>query len=267
MMRRFLVTFLITFLITFLLSIVGIEAALAAVDPWGVRYFDDVQSIWQASAPDVTGYSFKPGRYIFGPTAFTIEADGLRAVPGRDSNGPRVAFVGDSVTFGQGVNDADTWVSLMAAALRLNAMNHGRSAYSIANVARVLDGIDGCAVFLTIANDPAPAQHYRASRPYPALWLSRYLMLILTPPAIPAYSDRYAPLYEAVAARPDTLILAFDDGEYGNIMRDEYGAVLIPPFTSRISVSDAHADAEGNRQIADAARPIIQNWLDEHDCT
>ena len=118
MMKRFLVTFLITFLITFLLSIVGIEAALAAVDPWGVRYFDDVQSIWQASAPDVTGYSFKPGRYIFGPTAFTIEADGLRAVPGRDSSGPRVAFVGDSVTFGQGVNDADTWVSLMAAALQ-----------------------------------------------------------------------------------------------------------------------------------------------------
>lgn len=254
-------------LLIILTTFATVEASLRVLDPWGARYFDDVQAIWAASTPDVTGYTFVPGRYDFGSTTFTIDPDGNRAVPGRFAGGARVAFVGDSVTFGQGVNDADTWVSRVASALRLDATNHGRSSYSVTNVARVLEGIEGCAVFLTIANDPAHAQEYRAERPYPSLWLTRYLQLALFPGDTPQMAERFAPLYASIAARPDTLILAFDDGGYGDILRTRFGAQLIAPFTRRISIADAHADAAGNRQIAAAALPVIDDWLDKHDCT
>lgn len=251
----------------------SLELLLRATDPLGVVYFDDVAFLWSTRREAAHGYDHIPGIYRVGSRfSFTIMPDGNRYTPGRFRGGARVTFVGDSQTFGYGVDDGDVWVSRVASALRIDALNTGRSGYNIENIAPLVDDVDGCIVWLTLSNDPGAPVRYsdRAAQESIASYLGqtlRVLILSRTGYTTAPITDAVRPLYEAIAARPDTLILALDDKNYGTIVREEYGAVLIPHFTSRISRTDAHADTEGNRQIAEAVTPILDRWLDEHDCT
>lgn len=261
-----------TVLLMTLATIAVLELLCRVFDPLGVVYFDDVAYLWNTRIDDPTGYAHVPGRFaIGGRFAITIDADGNRVTPDSAAGGPQMTFIGDSQTFGYGVNDADTWVNLTTGALEIDATNVARSGYNIENIAAQLDAITGCVVWLTISNDPNPPVRYSGRQAYgPTSYLGASLGIALAPPSAFAglpVGAAVRPLYAAIAARPDTLILVMDDGSYSETLRDDFGATVIPHFTERISPTDAHADAEGNRQIAEAARPIIQNWLDEHDCT
>ena len=267
MMKRLRTVLLMT------LATVGtLELLCRVFDPLGVVYFDDVAYLWNTRIDDPTGYAHVPGRFaIGGRFAITIDADGNRYTPGRFRGGARVTFVGDSQTFGYGVDDGDVWVSRVASALRIDALNTGRSGYNVENIAPLIDEVDGCIVWLTISNDPGTPVRYsdRATGSIRS-YLGHTLQVIYGARAgytTAPITDAVRPLYEAIAARPDTLIIALDDGNYGTIVRDEYGAALIPYFTSRISPTDAHADSEGNRQIAEYILPILDEWLDERNCT
>lgn len=264
---------LIVTLLSLLFSVACLEVSLRALDPLGIVYFDDIAYLWTTRRGAAHGYDHIPGTYdIGGRFTFTIMPDGNRYTPGRFRGGPRVTFVGDSQTFGYGVNDADVWVSRVASALRLDALNIARSGYNLENIARQMVDVEGCVVWLTISNDAGDAVYYTDNPVIGAgSYLGQSLRVILqskvtgytTAPIEP--NDAY--LYEILAARPDTLILVLEDGRYSDIMARDYGAVEIPYFTSRISRTDAHADARGNQDIAEGALPIIDRWLDEHDCT
>lgn len=158
-----------------------------------------------------------------------------------------MTFVGDSVTFSQGVNDDETWPSLVAAQLHLDAANDGRSSYNIDNLAPLIEHTDGCIVWLTIINDTDAPFAYAAPHSAFHLYLEWYGFSAFTRRA-PYNTDLAGKdaIYDTIADRPDTLILAFDDGSYGDIMRDRYGAVLIPRFTHGLSRIDGHANAAGN---------------------
>ncbi len=247
----------------------ALEVLLRAFDPWGAVYYDNVQQLWAAVAPDPSGYTFREGVWPFGNSTFTILPDGTRAVPGSVDGGPRITFVGDSVTFAQGVDDGDTWISLVCDRLALECVNMGRSSYNIENIAALAETVEGCAVWLTIENDPAGRQGLPHARKLYAPYTLRYLAFALTGRAHPSaalpITDQTAPLFRSVIERPDTLTLAFV-GEYGETMLGRYGVTLIPNPTSGLSRIDGHADAQGNRQIAAAVAPILSDWLHGREC-
>lgn len=262
---------LLVSLVSILLCVGALEAALRIADPLGVVYFDDIGYLWSIRRADASGYTHIPGIYTLGDRfTFTIMPDGNRYTPGAWRGGKRVTFVGDSQTFGYGVNDAETWVSRVASALRIDALNVGRSGYNIENISTQLEDIDGCVVWLTISNDPGAAVRYAAPVTEIHSYLGNTLRVLYSARATyttAPITDSVRPLYAAIAARPDTLIFALDDGNYGKIVREEYGAVTIPYFTSRISPTDAHADSEGNRQIAESILPVLDDWLKTRNCT
>lgn len=264
---------IIATLLSILVSLLCLELSLRAIDPLGVVYFDDIAYLWTTRRAAAHGYDHIPGTVdVGGRFSFTIMRDGNRYTPGRFRGGPRITFVGDSQTFGYGVNDAEVWVSRVASALRLDALNIGRSGYNVENIARQFAALEGCAVWLTISNDAGDPVYYTDS---PVIGAGSYLgqsLRVILQSRVTGYTtapieqnDDY--LYRLIADRPDTLILVLEDGRYSNIMAREYGAVVIPYFTSRISRTDAHASARGNQQIADSAIPVIDDWLDSHDCT
>lgn len=262
---------IIRILLSVLLTIAGIELMLRAFDPLGVVYADDFTAMQRIAIPAPHGYTLETGLYHAAHWSYVVKPDGNRRTPGRTLGGPRVTFVGDSVTFGFGVSDREVWVSRIAAAYGIDAHNAGRTAYSTVNVNLYLHDVRGCVVFLSYPNDPFMATSDDFTNPgaYDTYsFLTRTLTLLKNgkPTVI---IEPFNPVFDAamrdIAGRPDTLILAFDD-DYGRAVADAYGAVLIPWYTHRVSFADPHANAEGNEQIAIAAAPVIAKWLEGRDC-
>jgi hypothetical protein len=261
---------LLSILIVLFLSFTGVEAMLRVVDPLGIAYFSDLTAFFRAATDDPTGYALPQGVSYFSHWSMTVGDDGLRVTPDADADGTTSEFLGDSVTMSWGVNDNETWVNLTAAALGLDARNYGRAAYNAANIEALMRETRGdhCAVFLTIVNDlEAPASRARMNtQPDDNPYLSRYFTtyLYLRSRAARAASPEH-PTFDnamrAISAQDNVLILAFDDGGYGDMVAQRYGAILIPHYTSSISFSDGHASALGNSQISAAAIPVIADWL------
>lgn len=106
----------------------------------GTRRDGTVTRGFTAPHPDL-GYAPVPGRRVsarkyHGDTllydvSYTIGPDGLRDTPGPDQATVCVVFFGDSITFGEGVNDQETMPAFLAAATggRAQARNFGFSGY------------------------------------------------------------------------------------------------------------------------------------------
>jgi lysophospholipase L1-like esterase len=257
--------------ISILSSIVGAEMLLRYADPLGVVYFVNRNIYNDATIPDRTGYAFRPGYTHLEGWSFAILDDGTRIVPDAD-NGTRVIFVGDSITFGLGVNDEDTWVYKVCASLNIRCINAGRASFSAANVIDVVSQYPAdCVVFLTIYNDDETRAQYSDWRhePYPSAIAENLFWLFVRGNYdifVRKDVEAFGKAMSLLEHRLDTLILAFDDGAYGNAVAEQYGAVLIPSYTSRISALDSHPDAHGNRQIAEAITPVIEQWLSTRSC-
>jgi hypothetical protein len=259
-------------LVSIILSLVGIEVLLQLTDPLGVSYLYNVIDAKASFIPDYSGYAMPPGTMHLRGWSYTIDADGGRHTPGRVEGGPQIVYLGDSVTFGQSVNDADVWVSVVAERLGLDARNYGRMGFGAFNIARLLETLPaGCAVVLTIPNDvdrteiltdfrSAPAGSYLVNT-FTMLTYGGHKMVTSLGENDTTYHDAMT----AIAERPDTLLLTFDD-EYGRMAADKYGAQIIPWYTGRVSFTDAHASAAGNAEIADAAAPVIADWLRGRGC-
>jgi hypothetical protein len=258
-------------LISILITVSGVEALLRIADPLGVVYSDDYAMMRRNADPAPHGYTLRTGQYNAAKWSYRVNIDGSRNTPGRVPHETQVVFIGDSVTFGYGVNDDEVWVSLVASRLALDANNAGRTSYSAANAAALLRDIEGCVVFLTFPNDPSPgvSSSFANDTIYDERSFTDRTGALLRYGKPTVMPEPFNPAFEAamteIAARLDTLILAFDDS-YGRAVADAYGAVLIPWYTDRVSFADAHASAVGNRQIADAAAPIIADWLRGRYC-
>src|SRR5688572_6915252 len=103
-------------LIGFSLSIFLLETLLRFVDPWGaVTYFTAGGPTLDLYIPYGERDVLPAGVYSFPIWTAHINPDHTRLVPDNAAGNCRIAFVGDSVTFGLGVDDAETWVNLLAA--------------------------------------------------------------------------------------------------------------------------------------------------------
>jgi lysophospholipase L1-like esterase len=116
-------------LLSLALAAVAAEAFARAANPFGISYYRDTNRYFNsaielppdAARPDGRLFQHRPGVQLdFPDFAFVTDELGLRSGSTHDGVAPdrggasagkaRILFLGDSVTLGWGVSDADTWV-------------------------------------------------------------------------------------------------------------------------------------------------------------
>jgi hypothetical protein len=249
-------------LASFLFLVALIEVPLRVIDPWGAwRYFSEFTSVPLRADP--RGYGYPPGVYTFPAWSATMLLDGNRYVPETNTHAAcTVALVGDSVTFGYGVNDAETWANLVARELPdVHIINTGLPAANVWNAAKAIQHIRADGYFyLLIGNDHQAAPDWQTKTKWtPASAIEVYLYtwyfaegLPYVP--VPGFED----VVREIASNPKVMIVAFDTPGLGREMAAKYPVALVPHYTKRISRADAHATAQGNWQIAEAVMPHLR---------
>ncbi len=267
--RRKLIALLLGVIAALLLG----EALLARFDPLGFAYYRDQAYLGSQLVPDPRGYNFRPGTYPLSSFSFTLLPDGTRAVPDTNLSADQtLVFLGDSVTFGYGVNDDQTWVNLIAQALPdVHVINAGVSGYNSTNVSRAvhLYSLTASLVYLIISNDAEPEKqvdfdHLRA--PDSESWLSLYLLNLpeyLFPVSVDqqiAEGDlpRYLDDLRHISADSRVLLVAFDDTFAQMTIQNCCAVHLIERGTDRVSPADGHPGVRGSQEIAQQILPLVR---------
>ncbi len=267
---------MIGLLLITLASILSTEALLSLLDPLGFAYFRDQMVLSSLMIPSTSGYNFSSGTHALSVFTFRLLPDGTRAVPDTNRTADKVlVFVGDSVTFGYGVNDAQTWVNLIARERPdLHVINAGVSGYNSTNVRRSIDPFpDADAfVYLIINNDAEPEKrpdfaHSKPSAPEMGSWLALYLGNLpeylhpinsddlIARGEIERYLDDLRQIRASAGGR--LRLVAFDDG-FGRMTASVFSdVVLIERGTDRVSAADGHPGVRGNEALADQILPLL----------
>lgn len=240
-------------------SLLVTEAALALIDPLGMwRYYNDLRGVRASFRPDAARvFVAEPGVYRMSNWTFTIDADGTRHTPASRADAPcTVVALGDSVTFGMGVNDAETWPNLYAEATGCRVVNAALPGYDIWAVyaAYRAHPYADRYVYLLIENDAAHDAERLADVPPGASALRVYVWLMQTGRQdvqdVPVPDDFWR-VYDALAADERVTIVGFRDGGLAEqVAASQRRIALLAPYTSRVSWADAHPDAAGQAEIA-----------------
>ena len=268
---------IIGILVGILFTFAMLEALLYFLDPLGtVTYIHSFAMLWETSIPSETGYTFREGEHKMLDYNYTILEDESRFVPASNPDAScTIAAIGDSLTFGMGVEDDETWVNYIAEVYPdVHFLNYGRPVFSAGNVLRSHDAYPADAyIWLVVDNDDFPDREYipNDSR-YPSAtrlyWLyTIYPALFGELPFEALYGGGdtsipgRSPSAEAAAVMAeDTLIFGFDKVPARNIEQ----AIIIPEFTEQNSPMDAHPSEIGNQQIADEMLPYLDNFIAAH---
>ncbi len=257
---------LILIIITFIL----LEAGLYTLDPLGlVTYLHSQEMIMEHTVPAHSGYAFTSGEHDAKNYTFTILDDGSRLVPDTNESDCTLAAIGDSLTFGMGVNDADTWVNNLAIAYPdVHFINAGRPAYSIGNITRLVDefNADGY-IYLIISNDAGGGIEYSdrvpnyqlASRLYWVYWALPYLERIgVEAPQEPVYDTYYSEFVHGIESLRQKPISMFS---FGDALGHLAEANIIPSYTQSISAADYHPNAASHQEIAESMMTYIDHFI------
>lgn len=128
-MKNKIILALISLTLTLLLG----EGLLRLFDPLGMAYFDDLYQLFAGMSEDETAPVLAPGFYDMRVYDATVLEDHTRLVPDTNPGGDCIiAAVGDSQTFGMGVDDAETWVNQLALLFPdVRFINAGVPGYSV----------------------------------------------------------------------------------------------------------------------------------------
>lgn len=244
-----------------------LDALLWHVDPYGTRIMVyNWIALAEVDTQHPTGYQYPQGTYDLGFYTVTIVDDGKRFVPASGSGDCVIAFVGDSVTWGHGVNDADTFVNQLAIHFpNVTIWNTARNRYSVTNVAAVLDHYpaDGY-IWTMISNDAgglAEPQTYTRKPSATELYITTLVAEKRFQQQLNSLTwGAYAPLAQAIMQRPDVLTFGFDD----NPLTDEakaWGVIPIPYPVEVVSIADKHPSAQGHQQIADVMLSHVTEFI------
>lgn len=266
------------FIVVLLVSLpLELELLLSVTDIWGLKYFDDLATIWEKSVVDPTrGYVLPPGTYQFSHWNATQLENSVRLLPNNAKGPCEVVFLGDSVTWGHGLNDSETWVNLIAAQMpQINAINPSFDGYNSENVRRAIAGFPQANVilYMIVGNDTDPTSGYSNPLPYqPHLsMIEKYIRYFavqknqaapaanntsFTPQTTDPNIQRFISDLQAMKQDKRVVLIAFDK-EFDNFKKD-YNIHSIPFYTHRISYADPHPNIEGSKEMATNILPIVQ---------
>lgn len=238
-----------TILLLILFTLLGIDLFLNMVDPSGIKaYFTDIHTLsFHYRTPDNRGYVLEPGHYDLVHWQANVLEDGMRFVPDTVKAQCVIAFVGDSITFGHGVEDADTFVSQLARdAKGVQYINAGVSGYNAVNVLRAVKATPADGYIYTMIYNDAYAGTETA--PLPDLPSTSLLYLqALTNRAIP--TEDFTAFDAAIAelkTMDNVVIVAFE----GDPLAVRAGVPTISRWTHNVSRFDSHPDRAGHSEIA-----------------
>lgn len=255
-----------------------IEVLLRVSDPFGVAYFHDLTGSFYAPAiADSRGYVVPPGDYQASHWAFSILPDNTRAVPDTNPDAPRtMVFIGDSVTFGYGVNDAETFVNHIAQAYPdWHVINEAYPGWNIQNLENALAlHPDADLVFvLTIYNDLS--EPYRvAGAPvaydsYIGLYTMMLKWLFFGYPApseadVAALEPAWRESITNIAADPRVIFLTIDttnDYEQRVAAMFPDRTVILENYTGLVSTVDSHPNPDSHVFLAQQIIPVVADAI------
>lgn len=252
-----------------LLCILLLDTLLYWFDPLGlVAWHYTFRAQHEVMTIHPTGFAYPTGEHDFITYHATILEDGTRLVPDTNIQAAcTIVFIGDSVTYGQGMNDSETWVNILAQAFPdVHFINTGRSAYSAANVLLAKQHYQGDGYIWTlIKNDANPPFNHDGSRPTtyqpPASRLYfDWFFRDLVPDVESVPMERYWQTVEQIIT-DNTLVIGIADEPLAEATADRYPVHLIPLWTTNISAVDIHADTRGNIEIAEHVMPFVEPFI------
>lgn len=249
-----------------------LEGLLRLFDPLGAHYFTDLEILGRASVPDnARSYILGPGRYALRGWSVTELSNGVRYTPAPDPGGCLLLILGDSVAFGQGVNDDDTFGSVLAKSLPVQPINAAFEGYNSHQVLGALLHFPQAevAVYLISNNDKDPAWRFDQPAPVgdmPAISLyATALWAMQHHGGAQEDQTRFDADMKQIAADPRVILFAFPES-VGEETHAHYGSHIIPWYTHHNSYFDGHPSAAGHAEIAAAMLPIVRSAVRER-CT
>lgn len=252
-----------------LFCVSALDVLLWQLDPLGlVRWHYTFRAQHEVMQSHPTGFAYSTGAHWFHAYSATILPDGSRLVPDTNTQADcAIVFIGDSVTYGQGVNDADTWINLLARRFPdVHFINAGRSAYSAGNVLLTKHYYAGDGyVWMLVGNDAEPAFFYDSSRPSahrPSATRLHYDWLFRNP-VVESGSLDMEFYWQAVEQIADnrTLILGTDNDPLTRETATRYPVQIVQGWIHDISHVDGHANAHGNVEIANSVLPFVEPFI------
>lgn len=261
-------------LIWMIVLLLGLEGLLRAFDPLGLHYFTDLEILGRGSvSDDARLYVLAPGRYALRGWQVNELPNGVRLTPDTVPSACTLLILGDSVAFGQGVNDDQTFANRLAQAVQVQVVNAAFEGYNSQQVLGALRHFPQANVVLYLVSNNDKDDAWRFDRPAP---VSAMPALSLYVSALSPWGKRVQAGETGSQARFDSdlrqiasdrrvIIFAFPE-PIGYEVHDHYGAHLIPWYTQHNSWIDGHPNAVGHAEIAAALLPIVHEAVQEH-CT
>lgn len=246
--------------------LVSLEVLLRFGDPGGFYQYRRVLH-WNYShrVEHETGYSLLSGSYPRAPGgAVTILEDGSRLVPnsvGRDS-ACTVVLIGDSVAFGMGVSDDDTYINALAGEFdSVHWINAARPGYNSTNLSRLYRSYpaDGY-IYHVVSNDAQMPTAVFVVGSMPSALLYRWNLHTADNVDLEAPEDWH--LYGgALLDMPRGVLVFGRDAPVTRFVSAYMPTVIVPHWGYSISTADGHPDARGHEVIASQLMRHVELWL------
>ena len=275
-------------LLIVVLTFGAIELGLRWLDPWGLHYFTDLETLANdIYTPDpLRGYTLRDGVYHLSNWTLTV-ADEARVVPTTAASAAcKVAILGDSVAMGNGVSDDQVWINQIAPEYpNVRFVNYGVTQYNSSNVLGTLRKYpDADAyLYLIIYNDVNPAidmttQRFSGARSN-ELMIIRYMNFALyhggnsdrpvfdDPAALlpeSPESERFFADLDQITADSRVTLAAFADEPLTNSINAQgYTLDVLPPYPGeyRLSYTDYHLNPQGNAVLAGMLNPVVGEMI------
>ena len=281
-MRKKITRGIIIVLINIIVIIAALEALLRYIDPLGAyANYASAFVIQNRSYGTEDGFAIEAGKMnLPGFWTVTMLEDNTRLVPNSSESDCKIAFVGDSFTFGWGVSDDETWVNQLAEDLpQASFYNTGKNAYNITNVRQTIENYpaDGY-IYLIFDNDAELNEPFTFSDNGYLTGITSYIFFATfykgedigqqaysSDPNAPMMVNYFSEL-ETLTARDDVLIFGLTNHP---LIRDsiERSPSVIPlnyQYENYVnSYADNHSTPEGNKIIAERMLPYVAPFVDK----
>lgn len=263
----------IVLLCSTIISILALEIVLRVIDPLGawVHATDSNDIIFKNGVYDENvGYLINSGKYERRGWTVTIGEDGWReVVTNPQTSQCTIATIGDSVTFGWGIDDEDIWPNLMANEYRdVKFINRSLAGYNSSNIRGVVETVDADGfIYLAVGNDNQPPIS-GTSFWQPALdatGISVYVEYATRKTEQRALWELFEEDMQVILGYQPLVFTFYDPAnDVTKWLEDHYPeVVVINIWTHSVSIADGHPDALGHMQIAEQMYSHVGLWLGE----